>query len=517
MTLAPRALGDLLRLIDHRIPEGTALEYKARLDIKTRAERLEVLKDLTGMGNGGGGTVIYGMAESTDELPVAIGLCPEPNLGSAGVLEDVVRAGVRPPLLMTMTPIEVDGGMVLVVEVVRTPLGPYMAVSYDEWRYYMRIGTRTAPMTEQQVRDAYVIATRGRDNRGATWGTHALPITAQGDAPWLTVSGIPEEPLHDFIDPADIEPEGLVPPAKWKGLLELGDGNLDLNPIVGSMTRWAGGVFAHDGYDDRAPSAVVQVHRDGAAGVGLSLRSPLGPVWLARAVNGLAGYLGWLWHRLEVRTPIEVVVRLDQIQGMQGLFDYKRALLEPPGTSVEKIAVTREVLPNELVHAGSRHALVLDFADRFAQAYGVPRATPLFRSGQLYGSTGELLGVGIAGNGVWGESHRQPRLAVVYDDGTIRNADSQAVVIGFFTGGVVLDENGDVMAVLEMAPGPACPGDFLPLRLPDNPHAPVPGDDPGTPYETPERLELPPATGRWSGHSLAERFSSDWKGDESGA
>jgi predicted HTH transcriptional regulator len=51
------------RLIANRIPESASLEYKSELSLDARAARKELLKDLTGMANGGGGTVIFGLQE----------------------------------------------------------------------------------------------------------------------------------------------------------------------------------------------------------------------------------------------------------------------------------------------------------------------------------------------------------------------------------------------------------------------------------------------------------------------
>lgn len=182
-------------LVENRIPEGPSVEYKLVLSLGPPAERAEVMKDLSGLGNGGGGILVYGIEEDPDEEGIPIALRPLQDRGLLGVLEDVVRSSIRPPLLMDTRVLEGPGGFLLLVEVLRSPLGPYMVEAYGDRRYAIRVGSRTVPMTEQQVRDAYVLASRARERREEAWERHALPMKAATSEAWLTVSGLPEEPL----------------------------------------------------------------------------------------------------------------------------------------------------------------------------------------------------------------------------------------------------------------------------------------------------------------------------------
>jgi predicted HTH transcriptional regulator len=161
------------------------------LSLGPPAERSEAMKDLSGMGNGGGGTLVYGIEEDPKEEGIPIALRPHQDRGLVGVLEDVARSSVRPPLLMQVRPLEGPGGFVLVVEILRSPLGPYMVEAYGDRRYAVRVGSRTVPMTEQQVRDAYALASRARERRGEVWDSHALPMKAATSEAWLTVSVFP--------------------------------------------------------------------------------------------------------------------------------------------------------------------------------------------------------------------------------------------------------------------------------------------------------------------------------------
>jgi hypothetical protein len=85
---------------------------------------------------------------------------------------------------MDILTLDSRNAFVLAINTRRSVLGPYMVEAYDQRRYFRRNGTRTAPMSEQQVRDAYMIAARGRELRPALWREHsfrfALPLVALG-------------------------------------------------------------------------------------------------------------------------------------------------------------------------------------------------------------------------------------------------------------------------------------------------------------------------------------------------
>jgi predicted HTH transcriptional regulator len=46
-----------------RIPESLELEYKGRLELGTKDQRREALKDVSAMANTGGGRLLYGVSE----------------------------------------------------------------------------------------------------------------------------------------------------------------------------------------------------------------------------------------------------------------------------------------------------------------------------------------------------------------------------------------------------------------------------------------------------------------------
>lgn len=494
---------DLQRLVDHRVPEGPSLDYKRELHLQSRSEKLEALKDLTGIGNGGGGTMLFGIDESDGDFPEAEAIVPMTDRTLVGRLEDIVHAGVRPPLLMEYSIVEADDGFVLAVHVQPSGLGPYMVQAYGDSRYHQRIGTRTVPMSEQQVRDAYAIAIRSREHRADLWRSHAFPMSLDAsDEPWISISALPEEPLQDVLVPGSVDIEALRP----NQALRYHADQFGLTPALHNLTRWADGLYGHDGSDRHTPNDITRLHRDGAAGVAIRLRSELNSVLVGRVANSTVAYLGWFWHQVDLRRPVEILCRVENLRGAvlrrPNMFGEDRRLQEPPGVVIDSVEVQAELFPWEVGRAAVRHRLVRRLVDRLRQALGSGNGTSMFEDGQLYGADQRPARYSIGGAGVW-QNTGQTALAHLYDDGRI--LDNHSNLIAYLHEGVVLDVEGHTIAVTELATGPGCPDDFLPEVLTESPFMVVPGGNAGEAHATTaERATIPTATRLWSPRPLAE-------------
>lgn len=505
MNVSLDTVTDLDRLLSTRQPETQSLEFKEMLPFASKSERVEVLKDLTGMANGGGGALVYGIRESGDEWPVAEAITPISDRGVVPAVENVVRDGVQPPLLMDYRFISSGDGFVLVVYVQPSPLGPYMVEAYGARRYYVRAMTSTVPMSERQVRDAYTLATRGRESRPELWDDHALPVAPpDGNQPWLTVSALPEEPLREVLDIATLNPtDALAAPPPLSGHLQA----MGLNVALSSVQRWADGFFGDDGHGDRAPSAMFRFHRDAAAAFAINLHDRIVPIREARSLNAMLAYLGMLWERFSVRGPVEMRIRVEGLDGATlhtgALFAQEITVREPTGVPVHHVSFSEYVSPWDLLKASVRHSLVQRVTDRLYQAFGLRSAEAVFVTGQLYDRDGEPLGLSIAGNAIREDTGTVR--ALVHDDGLITTPSVKAV--GIFDGGVVIDEQGDALAMVELAPGIACPDNFLAARLLSDPRAKVPAGDPGQPFPADQATGLgsrPTPTGQASEKTLGD-------------
>ncbi len=488
-------------LVANKIPETSALDYKEKLTLGTRSERVEMLKDLSGMGNGGGGTVVFGIEEREDGIAAAIR--PLTDRATVGRLEDVVRDAVRPPLLVDLRVLEGSGGFVLVAEILRSPLGPYMVEAYDQRRYFVRIGRSTAPMTEQQVRDAYLLAARAREGRPETWEKHHLPMRGETADPWLVTSALPEEPLIDLFDPAKLHPDELKPPAE----LEMHAQLAKLDSPLARPRIWAEGVYGEDGYEPTR--AVVRLHRDGGAGLGVALRSPLPLTGILRALHGQLLYLAWFWRKVGLRMPAELDVRVRNLEGATiqvGDFSEERTVSLPPGLPAADVALVREVLLAQLVRASSRHGLVGEFADRLHQAFGLERAEIGITTGWLYGREGRPLEVSYHGRCLWDREGRV--VGYVYENGLVESARDNRVLVGFLRDGALLDPDGRTMAVLEFATGHGVPDEFVHREMYPDPRARVRGDS-GQPNPTNRPDPVPDPLGEWSDVDLWARLRAE--------
>jgi len=494
--------GEVESLVANRIPESPSLEYKSALELGVRSEKVEALKDLTGIGNGGGGTLIYGVEEDAANDGIPIGLERLTDRGLVGILEDIARSSVSPPLLMELRILEGPGGFLLVVEIMRSPLAPYMVEAYGERRYYIRIGTRTAPMTEQQIRDAYMLAARARERRGDLWEEHSLPFRPPTGEPWLAISALPEEPLRDLLDPTSIQLDSIRHP-HWMNALA-NEGRFD-DALLGSRLQiWADGLHGDDRTQTKHPTSIFRLHRDGAATLATSHQhQPLPLYSIARELNAQIVYLTWLWQEFGLQTAVEVHAALEHLNTgtlVMGSGDDVRPPHQPSGTAVTSVSLHREFLPWDLRRASRRHEFVRDFSDRLVQSFGHSSVQVMFRVGWLYGPDGIPLRLGLGGAGVWSEAG--DRVAIVHNSGRIGRLDAADQTVGFVRDGVVLDKEGGAMATLEMATGAALPDTFIPKAFAIDARYRAAGGS-GEPLADENPVELPVPRGEWSDSSLA--------------
>jgi predicted HTH transcriptional regulator len=106
-----RTPSDLDRIVlQLRLPESDSLEYKESLILDTKKQREELLKDLSGMANGGFGVIVFGVSKDDTHADLPETITPLTDRGLVGRLEDIVRDGIRPPLLVQFLIIEYPPG-----------------------------------------------------------------------------------------------------------------------------------------------------------------------------------------------------------------------------------------------------------------------------------------------------------------------------------------------------------------------------------------------------------------------
>lgn len=451
--------------LDTTVVEDQHFDIKQILDLSTEARRKEALKDLTGMGNGGGGTVAFGIAErvvGSDAVADRIVELTDPSLVSR--LRDTVANAVRPTLRWRAETVEQDsGGYVLIVDVEPSPLGPYMVDAYKDHRYWRRVHTSTVPMDERMVHDLYAEAVRWEAQREQQWSQLELPLKATWSArPWLTASGIPEYLIGEPFDPSrrSIEELGFEHAASEHARIA------GLHELDSKFVVWADGFVAEcdaerdPGSYPPAAQAVVRLHRNGAIGMGVHLATPH-RLDATRALNAQLAYMAQLWESAGVRSA---AVRIE----LSGLT--RVASNDPTGpfplaaasqaTPWPRVALAEIVGVADLADAPSRHRFLRRFSDRVANCYSELRQHVGFDVGPLHVAAGPAGGFGAV---AWlhHDGSFTAQDALVSATGAVRRP-SDLVAIGWWEDAVLLDLDGDAVAALEFATSPALPADFLP-------------------------------------------------------
>jgi hypothetical protein len=445
--------------------EDQHFDIKQTLDLTSESQRKELLKDLTGIGNGGGGTVAFGIAERVvGSESVVDHVVPLTDRTLLGRLRDTIANAVRPTLRWHAGVVEhPGGGYVLIVDVEPSPLGPYMVDAYKDHRFWRRVQTSTLPMDERMVHDLYAEATRWESHRSQLWSALELPPhSTWSTRPWLTASGIPEHIVGEPFDPAHRAVDDLV----FHG------GGTDHGRIAGlgdltsSFGVWADG-FVAEGAAEREPGsyppaaqAVVRLHRNGAIGLGVHLATPH-RLDATRALNAQLAYMAQLWalagvRSAELRIELSGLTRVaaNDPTGPFPLPESSQATPHPRISLVDIVAV------DDLADAPIRHRLLRRFSDRVANCFGEPRQIVGFDVGPLHVASGPAGGFGAL---AWlrHDGSFTTQDALVSRTGAVRRP-SDLVAIGWWDGGVLLDLDGSAVAALEFATSPALPAAFLP-------------------------------------------------------
>lgn len=479
-------LDEVRRLISSDVREGAAIEYKQELTIGSSGERKEALKDLTALGNAGGGVLIYGVSEDpkVDGKPEEI--LPLSDRSLPPRLEDIALAGVRPPLVWQPVSFELEdgSGFVLVANVRRSPLGPYMVESYGDRRYYIRIGSRSVKMTEQQVSDAYALALREAELEERAWESHQLPMTAPSSDPWLILSAVPRGPMTEVFEPAAAQIQEARLPDFMKGSESAQFSRLD--DVTSRLSVWSGGITGSYLSREDTPLATFRFHRTAAASIGLSLGYgrphddederlvEIAAPGIAHIVNAYLAYFSWLWTRCNLTQPVVLDIRLEHLARTVlrdvSLFPESEGPVQPPAAPEAAAGLRTEVDPWRLQDALVRHTVVRDFSTRLYNAFGKDLWKPMFEMGWLYGAAGAI-DLSVAGGGVFTASGQE--VGHLEEGGTLRDFSGEPV--GFIEGGVVVDLEGNCLAALEFATGRGIPPEFFLRRIRSDPRPKVPG------------------------------------------
>jgi hypothetical protein len=287
----------------------------------------------------------------------------------------------------------------------------------------------------------------------------------------------------------------VMPPGS---LLNFMAGACDIGKAMNLANRWADGFIGEEG------AAIGRIHRDGAVGFfqGVpTLPNKIPPLAVARIVDAMLSYLGWIYVKFGLLRPVEIrmeVSGLDVLGLGIGRSPSPGLLAQVPGVDSSTVRVERELDPGQLSTASVRHGMVRDVTDRFVQAFGLDRVEEPFVCGQLYGpdNVATSLELQPAYMHIW--SSGSLGLGRLDTDGSVVSNQSGRTV-GYWDDGVVVDLDGDTLGVVELATGAGYPDDYFPQVRVERDVNEVKNT---APVLAPLLADRPSPSGRWSTRSL---------------
>jgi hypothetical protein len=333
---------DLEELCQLRRREDSRLEFKRELNLESDGQKAEAERDALGMANGGGGYIIYGIAEAEldDGSTAADELTPIEDGALYDRLNNVLDSRGEPSLPFELHRIEAgNGGWFFILEVL-PHLRPHRG---SDGRYRLRRNARVRLMSEPEVAEAYrerLVRQAAalqllpaehdhaddarRQHRELIDGVFALYQAETGsnrDPGWLSVLAIPLDARETIIDPMRVDPADI-----WEISQRMeGRWRREEAPLTHyHLRRTVAGLHAQlPDRDDTYPRYLVRYWRNGVAEFG-DLLEPMFPdegglvipsaaiveyvhdfLLLARHVYHLVGYDG----------NVEAEARLENIEG----------------------------------------------------------------------------------------------------------------------------------------------------------------------------------------------------------
>jgi Putative DNA-binding domain len=288
--------GDLEDVCSERRRETQTLEFKGELHLDTDGQKRDVEHDALGMATGGGGVIIYGIAEAVlaDGARTADRLAPLRDGTLRDRLQDVLDSRGQPRLPFELHEVRMArGGFVLILEV----FGRRRPHQAQDGRYYDRRGTNVRQMTEAELAEAYrdrflrdvralEALTQAQDVSGLTADVEARihrGLKPNELALWREETGELEPPgwMTAVVLPMPAQP-GLLEPVRDARLFHTSidfDERWDSDnaPLQYFRLRPAGDRLFDQlpSRDDAAPGYLVSMYRDGVMEYGTTLEPAL--------------------------------------------------------------------------------------------------------------------------------------------------------------------------------------------------------------------------------------------------
>lgn len=146
-------------LVTNAVVEHQRLEYKSQLPGTSSDERREFARDVAAMANGGGGIIVIGIEDDTNDAASRI---TPVGLGSEVTrLNQICNSLIEPHLRIDIHEVEIGDGPdgVIIVDTPSSTRLPFAVAEGSRLGYYRRTGRSRHPLSEAEVAQMYI--TRG--------------------------------------------------------------------------------------------------------------------------------------------------------------------------------------------------------------------------------------------------------------------------------------------------------------------------------------------------------------------
>lgn len=330
-------VADLQALVDDRQDETQHLEFKGDVDLDDKKQKHEVAKDVSAMANGGGGRIVYGVAEKDDGRGGKIA-GQVVGITDGGFLDRINRllaSNVKPAVTFKPSPLIAVGQdrFCVVVDVEHDPFVLHMVEGYDDKRFYCRVNRDALPMSQVDVARRYerIEQLRKRsDERVEEVVAEEMRQLISDDFVnpdrWLSVIAIPLAGREDAVEAVSID-------RAWLGQFPY--------TSRGYSSRFGELKPCGDGAEFRSsrsgsPSTLVRCRRDGVVHVGTPWFRDDSCWWwfrVAEVILDCCYACSAIAERSGIVGPIriELVVRNDSDVPVQGPLKSDRFAVLPEG------------------------------------------------------------------------------------------------------------------------------------------------------------------------------------------
>jgi hypothetical protein len=290
------------------------------------------------------------------------------------------------------------------------------------------------------------------------WSNEPLPLDVSRG---IILAAWPVDSTAEALDLRNTTSTDLVPPEL---LLSYLDEVSAAGRAIVEARRWSDGFVSKARRDGETLEGAMWMHRTGVIALSQEIvETSFEPVSLARVVDAMLAYLGWLYLRLQLQRLVALRLEIHGITELQtvgGSSTSPREVVEP-GIEVSPLCLAYESMPGDFADAAMRHRLVQSAILTVVECFGLTRVDEPFTAGFIYGRGGVRTALDLQPSArlIW--DHVELRQVGLIDSQGMVASSSTGRIVGRCTDGVIVDLDGHALGVVELAVGSGQPPDQL--------------------------------------------------------